>query len=408
MSWEKKPLEQLGVITSSKRIYKKEYVKSGIPFFRTKEVKELANGKEIATELFISRERYLEILDKFGVPEEGDILLTAIGTIGEVYVVNNASPFYFKDGNVLWLKNFNELSPGYLRYALLSFVDELNALSNGAAYNALPIKKLKQHQVFVPPKNIQNEIVTVLDKAFADIEQARANTEKNLQNARELFDSYLQQVFSERGDRDVKGELGDFCYIKHGFAFKSDFFVEKSDYVLLTPGNFYERGGYRDRGEKQKYYGGDIPQEYILDKGALLVAMTEQAVGLLGSAALINSNNRFLHNQRLGLVKLVDEYEGKIDLEYLFYLFNTSYFRNQVQKTATGLKVRHTSPKKLMKIEVAIPKSIDTQKKIVRELNFLHSQTVRLEDIYTKKLAALDELKQSLLKQAFTGQLTQG
>ena len=96
--------------------------------------------------------------------------------------------------------------------------------------------------------------------------------------------------------------LSGLCDIKHGFTFKSKYFTDQGDYVMLTPGNFYETGGYRDRGEKQKYYCGEIPNGFILEKGDMLVAMTEQAAGLLGSPILIPEPNKFLHNQRLGLV----------------------------------------------------------------------------------------------------------
>src|SRR2546430_5234342 len=90
--------------------------------------------------------------------------------------------------------------------------------------------------------------------------------------------------------------------VKHGYAFKSQYFDSDGPFVLLTPGNFYEEGGYRDRGEKQRYYSGEIPRDYVLNCGDLLVAMTEQAAGLLGSPIRIPESNRFLHNQRLGLV----------------------------------------------------------------------------------------------------------
>ena len=78
--------------------------------------------------------------------------------------------------------------------------------------------------------------------------------------------------------------------------------TQEGDYALLTPGNYFESGGYRDRGEKQKYFTGSIPSDYILSEGDLLVAMTEQAAGLLGSPLLVPEPDRFLHNQRLGLV----------------------------------------------------------------------------------------------------------
>ena len=143
MAWESEALGKLGKITSSKRIFKKEYVSEGVPFYRTKEVKNLANNQPIATELFISNDRYEEIKNKHGVPKAGDILITAIGTIGEIFVIDNDSPFYFKDGNVLWLKDYDLFDKSFLKYVLTAFVDELQNLSRGAAYSALPIQKLK-------------------------------------------------------------------------------------------------------------------------------------------------------------------------------------------------------------------------------------------------------------------------
>ena len=145
--WAEKALEELGIITSSKRIFKNEYVESGVPFYRTKEIKELANGRAITTELFISEGRYNEIKEKFGVPNQGDILITAIGTIGEIYVVTGARDFYFKDGNVLWLKEFTTTNSYYLKYALISFVESLNKMAHGSAYSTLPIQRLNIHRI---------------------------------------------------------------------------------------------------------------------------------------------------------------------------------------------------------------------------------------------------------------------
>ena len=132
--WKYYFLGELGEITSSKRIFQREYVDSGIPFYRTKEIKELANKELISSELFISRERYEEIKEEFSVPEIGDILITAIGTVGEIYVVEDEKEFYFKDGNILWLKKFKDIDPYFLRYLLSSLINELHNLSSGSAY----------------------------------------------------------------------------------------------------------------------------------------------------------------------------------------------------------------------------------------------------------------------------------
>jgi len=173
--------------------------------------------------------------------------------------------------------------------------------------------------------------------------------------------------------------------------------------VLLTPGNFYERGGYRDRGEKQKYYTGEIPRDYVLNEGDLLVAMTEQAAGLLGSPILVPESDKFLHNQRLGLV--TKKPGAPWTNEFFFHVFNTQPVRKAIHASASGVKVRHTSPTKIGEVVVAFPTSLSEQKCIVTTLASLTEETQRLARLYERKHAALEALKKSLLHQAFTGTL---
>jgi type I restriction enzyme S subunit len=194
--WVEKTLEELGTITSSKRIFKSEYVKSGVPFYRTKEIKELANGREITTELFISEARYKQIKATFGVPMPGDILLTAIGTIGEIYVVDGDNDFYFKDGNVLWLKEFTMINPHFLRYVLVSFVESLNKIAHGSAYSALPIQRLNVHKIFVPSQEEQKTIVSQLDSLNDGTQHLESIYQRKAAALDELKKSLLHQAFS--------------------------------------------------------------------------------------------------------------------------------------------------------------------------------------------------------------------
>lgn len=189
-------LGDLGKITSSRRIFKKEYVDEGIPFYRTKEIKQLANHRDISTELFISEERYQEIKSNNGVPSVHDILLTAIGTIGEIYVVEDDSPFYFKDGNVLWLKDFSSVNSYFLKYALMAFVTELRRLSRGAAYNALPIQKLKSYKINVPPMEEQLQIVSKLDQLKSTANKLEQIYIDKISLLDELKQSILQKAFN--------------------------------------------------------------------------------------------------------------------------------------------------------------------------------------------------------------------
>jgi len=291
------------------------------------------------------------------------------------------------------------------RRYLLYFLRTVSAqnLVQDHAYPSLNLPLIAGIPIALPPLPEQHHIVAILDEAFDAIATAKTNAEQNLQNARALFESHLQQVFTERGEGWDEKPLSELCDIKHGYAFEGTFFNNDGDYVLLTPGNFFESGGYRDRGDKQKYYTGEIPRDYILNEGDLLVAMTEQAAGLLGSPILVPESDRFLHNQRLGLV--IPKSCVAWTNEFFFHVFNTRHVREAIHGSASGVKVRHTSPTKIGHVVVTFPISITEQKRIVAELASLAEETQHLESLYQQKLAALDELKKSLLHEAFSGAL---
>jgi len=296
-----------------------------------------------------------------------------------------------------------EIDDNFLRAFLASTFDVFNGAKTGSAIPHLDKEAMYQLEFPHPPLPEQRRIAGLLDEAFAGIATAKANTEKNLQNARALFESYLQSVFTQRGKGWVEKPFSELCDIKHGYAFEGAYFSNEGKYVLLTPGNFYESGGYRDRGEKQKYYTGEIPRDYVLSEGDLLVAMTEQAAGLLGSPILVPESDRFLHNQRLGLVTKKSGVSWTN--EFFFHVFNTQHVRKTIHASASGVKVRHTSPTKIGEVIVAFPTNISEQQRIVSNLASLSEATQRLASLYERKLAALAALKRSLLHQAFNGNL---
>ena len=153
----------------------------------------------------------------------------------------------------------------------------------------------------------------------------------------------------------LRGKLS----IKHGFPFKSEYFVDKGDHIVLTPGNFHEEGGFKRTEGKEKYYSGPIPQEYIHSKGDLIVAMTEQAEGLLGSCAFVPENYIYLHNQRLGLITTD---QSILDKNFTYYLFKTKNIRVQLRLTSTGTKVKHTSPERMYDLKAILPDVLEQQK----------------------------------------------
>lgn len=161
-------------------------------------------------------------------------------------------------------------------------------------------------------------------------------------------------------------KLGDLLRVKHGWAFKGEFFSETGIQSILTPGNFYESGRFKANTSKDRFYIGEYPKEYLCSKGDLIVAMTEQAAGLLGSTAIVPEDNRYLHNQRIGLISC-NEYLNK---DFAYYLFMTQTVRQQISRSASGTKVKYTSPEKIYEVQVDIPK-IQTQKNIAIFLSIL-------------------------------------
>ena len=162
-----KKLADVLEITSSRRIFACDYCEYGIPFFRGKEITEkyLGNDK-ISTELFISRKKFNDIKIKFGVPCDGDILLTSVGTLGSVYQVKKGDEFYFKDGNITWFKNFSDdINSKFVYYWLISrdTQNKLNKIAIGTTQKALTIVNLRNIIIKYPSLYEQNFIVHILE-----------------------------------------------------------------------------------------------------------------------------------------------------------------------------------------------------------------------------------------------------
>lgn len=178
-------------------------------------------------------------------------------------------------------------------------------------------------------------------------------------------------------------KLGELLRVKHGWAFKGEFFSDTGVQSILTPGNFYESGGFRANPLKDRFYSGDYPKEYLCSKGDLVVAMTEQAAGLLGSTAIVPEDNRYLHNQRIGLISCNES----LNKDFAYYLFMTQSVRQQISRSASGTKVKHTSPEKIYDVQVDIPK-IQTQKNIAFFLSSLDKK-IQINNQINQELEAM-------------------
>lgn len=192
MNWKKAKIGDHCEITSSKRIFYSEYVDSGVPFYRSKEIIESSQGQPISEPLYISTERYNEIKSKFGVPMPGDMLLTSVGTIGIPYIVRQEDHFYFKDGNLTWFRNFDgSLLSKFLCYWIGSKegYGVLNNTTIGSSQKALTIASLKQIECPLPPVEIQERVVDILS--------GYDNLIENNQKQIKLLEEAAQRLYKE-------------------------------------------------------------------------------------------------------------------------------------------------------------------------------------------------------------------
>lgn len=192
--WDEKTLRELLTITSSKRIFYSEYVDAGVPFYRSKEIIELRKNGSTKSELYIPNERFEEIDSKFGSPKEGDILITSVGTLGVAYRVKAKDKFYFKDGNLTWLKDFKGLPSSIVYLWLISKIgqEELASITIGSTQQALTIEGLKSISFKIPPKEvlIQTEIV------FNNITSKIDSNQTQIQTLTSLRDNLLPKLMS--------------------------------------------------------------------------------------------------------------------------------------------------------------------------------------------------------------------
>ena len=209
-------LEQLCIVGSSKRVHLSDYVQQGIPFYRSKEVIEISSGKNISEQLFISSEKYSEIKSKFPVPQENDVLITAVGTIGEILVVKDPN-FYFKDGNLIWLRNidFDIIDIDYLYYFLKSdlFQKTIKYNNIGAVQKALTIDFLKTVKITLPSLDNQRKLVSVLKSIDKKIQINNQINQELEAMAKTLYDYWFVQFdFPDQNGKPYKSSGGKMVY----------------------------------------------------------------------------------------------------------------------------------------------------------------------------------------------------
>jgi type I restriction enzyme S subunit len=345
--------------------------------------------------------------------QQGDLVMSLTGTVGKRdygFVVKIPD-----DTNQLLLNQriakFIEIDETLVNKEFLlrvlhskTFLDELYLSANGTRQANLSTASIKSIEIPLPPLETQKQIVAKLDQVFADIEKAKANAEQNLKNARELFESYFQQVCNQSDDWHEK-ELGDVCNFLNGYAFKSKDAVDESDTQLIRMGNLYQNQLNLDR--KPSFYPSSYASEYekfTLREGDLVMSLTgtvdKEDYGY--TVEIPRFDGSLLLNQRI--VKFIEIDETLIERRFLFRILRSRIFLDKLYESANGTRQANLSTVTMKKLKILVP-NILRQKELIDIFDNLEQEIKTLSENYKFKIQALDELKQSILQKAFNGEL---
>lgn len=399
--WQRRPLGELAQLKGRigwRGLTAKEYTKSG-PLFLSVHSLNYGDYVDFRDAFHISQERYLESPEI--ILKEGDVLICKDGAgIGKVGIVGTLPDNATINSSLLLIRSGPSILPKFLFRCLSSpyFQEIVDSRLNGATTPHLYQRDITDFPVVLPPIPEQKRIVALLDEAFDGIAKARANAQKNLQNAREIFESSLYHVFYEAEQTSNLVPLSDLATdITDGDHMpppKSEVGVP-----FITIGNIQKRTHRIDFSDTFR-----VPREYFeglkANKKPKAGDVLYTVTGSFGIPILIQDEFEFCFQRHIGLVRPKPE----LSSAWLYYLLMSPQVFKQAHKGATGTAQKTVSLKVLRGFRVPfIP--LARQRAAVAKLNVVAEETQRLESIYQNKIAALDELKRSLLHQAFSGQL---
>jgi type I restriction enzyme, S subunit len=368
---------------------------------------DLSDAKCVTENTFIQWTRRI-------LPQQNDVILTREAPLGEIGLLRTDEKVFLGQRTMIYRANARFLNQRFLYYSFLGSLlqSQIKSLGSGSTVEHMRVPQAEKLEILMPPLSAQKKIASILSAYDDLIENNKRRIALLEKMAEEIYREWFvrmrfpghEQVAFHKGIPEGwdYAELGNLLEIKHGYAFKGEFFSqEPTPNVLLTPGNFSIGGGYKD--DKLKYYTGSIPEDYILKAGDMIVTMTDlsKAGDTLGYPAFVppSEEYQFLHNQRLGKVLIHDI--KKLGNHFLYNVFCSEMYRYHVVGSATGSTVKHTAPERIKSFIVLIPDRVLMQKfegqidVIIKQIIVLNAQN-----------NVLQKTRDRLLPRLISGKLT--
>jgi type I restriction enzyme S subunit len=347
---------------------------------------------------FVEKEKFNEMI-RFEL-FSGDLIMSCSGTMGKIAIVPPNIPRGIINQALLKLTPNKILSSEFLKLWMESrdFQEQIEFLSQGAAIkNMASVKILKEIKVPTPSETEQKRIVALLDTVFSDLEKTRAKTEQNLKNSRELFDSYLQQVFSQKGEgwaeKTLKEASLDFGRGKSKHRPRNDVSLYGGEYPFVQTGDVRNCEHLITKYSKT-YNEVGLAQSKLWPKGTICITIAAN----IAETGILDFDSCF-PDSVIGVVVNPEV----TTIPYVEFLLQS--FKAILQAKSKGSAQANINMGTFEKLHFPFP-NINKQNEIVDSLNELMLSVQQLEVIYQKKLNSIDELKKSILQKAFSGELT--
>lgn len=398
-------------VTSSKRVHKSDWLSEGIPFYRTRELVKLSEQGYVDNELFISEDLYKTFKKEFGVPQKNDLLISGVGTIGVPYVISDEKEFYFKDGNVIWLKNKGVFDASYMYYLYKTvFIDnQIHSMSAGTTVDTYTIINAKNTIIPLPPLSEQQRIVERIEELFAKLDEAKERLQEVADSFAVRKAAILHKAFTgeltkqwrrENGVSDECWEektIGEICSsLKYGTSKKSS---DDGEVVVLRMGNL--QNGEIDWSNLAYTSDEEDIKKYLLKSGDVLFNRTNSPE-LVGKTSIYRGEMPAIYAGYL--IKL--DYEKNIVVgDYLNYYLNSSKAKEYYMQVKTdGVSQSNINAKKIGEFKIPLP-TLSEQHEIVRLIDDLLARERKAQQAAEQALASIDLMKKSILARAFRGEL---
>ncbi|GAB5993705.1 restriction endonuclease subunit S [Aeromonas enteropelogenes] len=333
------------------------------------------------------------------IPSGSVIIATRVG-LGKVCLLNQDTAIN-QDLRGIFPKDEEKLSTRFLFWWLKSVAHLIVAEGTGATVQGVKLPFIKSLQIPLPPLPEQRRIVAILDEALAAITAARTHAEQNRQNARALFESYLQSVFSQCGDGWTEKPLGEMATFRNGVNFTKS--SQGEPIKILGVKDFQDYYWAPLNSLDSIIPDGILPDSDTLQQNDIVFVRSNGNPELIGRCLLIGEVQE--RTTFSGFTIRARRFTEEVLPQYLCHFLKSSHIRRELVDGGNGANIRSLNQGALSKLRINFPVALSEQEKIVEQLETMQSETQHLESLYQRKIAALDELKLSLLQQAFSGQL---